>query len=122
MSTRRRLTVALVALAAIVAIVVPTSCYYSRVEPESLRSELISAGIMGSNPDEAANTLRRLVLPRGSDLLVGEFNATTKLLYASVSKAQRRGWHIWRARVKISFNASNRVDGVTVDLTADRPL
>jgi hypothetical protein len=123
MPTRRQvMTAALVALAAIVALIVPTSCYYNRVDPESLQSQLIATGIVGSNPDEAASTLRRLVLPRGCDLVIGEFNAATKLLYASISNAQRRGWHVWRARVTISFDASDRVEGVSVDLTADRPL
>src|SRR3712207_5586927 len=110
MSLRTQLKVAaLIALAAITAIIVPTSCYYSRIEPQSLRSELIAAGIMGSDAEAAATKLRRLELPRGSALLVGEYNATTKLLYASVSNAQRRGWHVWRARVTLSFNGSDRV-------------
>jgi hypothetical protein len=123
MLARRQLTLAvLIVIAAIVVIVIPTSCYYSRVDEESLRSELLAAGILGSSPEEAANVLRRLEVPRGSDLTVGEFNATTRLLYASVSNAQRRGWLVWRARVTIAFDAGHRAEVVSVDLTADRPL
>lgn len=124
MPTRRTLIGGVLVLAlAILASVVPKALYYERISSESLRSELLAAGIVGSGPEQAAGILRQLELPTGCELSVGDYNARTKQLYASVSNAQRRGWHVWRARVTLAFSSDSlTVQNVLVDLVADRPL
>lgn len=96
--------------------------YYDRVWPATLERQLLDAGVVGSSPGEATRLLEALERPRGSQLTVGAFNHSDRVMYASLSNAQRRGWHIWRARVLLAFDQHPRVVSVQVDLTADQPL
>jgi hypothetical protein len=94
-------------------------CYYRRVEPEAVRSQLIAAGIVGQSPTAAAATLRQLSLPRGSTLAVGTFDPAAKQLHAAIDDAARVGWYVWYASITLGFDDANRVDRVTVALAGD---
>ena len=104
---------------AIVLLIGAKFCYYSRVEPEAVRAQLIAAGIVGQSPAAAAATLRQLSLPRGTTLTVGTFDPAAKQLHAAINNAARIGWYVWYASITLGFDDANRVDQVTVTLAGD---
>jgi hypothetical protein len=95
------------------------SCFYNRLEPETVRSQLIAAGIMGQTLDSAVATLKQLKLPRGTRLGMGTFDPTTRELDVGIDDAVRFGWVVWYVRITLRFDADNRVDHVSAELAAD---
>ena len=123
MLTKRQLSVVgVLGATVVVALLLSNLVYYDRIDPEEFRAELIERGIIGSTPLEANAILSTISIPEGSEVVVGRFNPATGRAFASVSNAQRLAWNVWRVRVELIYNTSQRVDSVEVTLTADRPL
>lgn len=112
-----RITVAVGAL-----LLLASYCFANRVDPTRLRAELLNAGVIGSDPQAAANAIASVRIPRGSVMTIGGFDPKTRTMYASVSNAARRGWLVWRARVTVSFDETQRASAVSVDLISERPI
>lgn len=121
-STTRRVVIASVLTLASLGVVVPRYVYHNRVRVTDVRSQLADAGIVGLSPAEVANRLASLPPLAHSRMVVGDYDATTRVLVGSIDNARRLGPYTWRIVVTVRFDSTGSASSFETKYSAVRPL
>jgi len=105
-----------------VVVVLGGCVYYTRTTPDEVRQAILTAGIMGSAPDDVVARLQRIRLASGQRLLVDSFEPRRNIVGATVRDAKRTIPFHWSVNVVVGFDSTRHASNVDVYYSADNAL